>query len=153
MFPRSFRARLIWFFVIIVIVPMVAVSVVLLRVMSDSEEGRSDAKLAQAQTTAGGLYRGDFIEEIPVAAAPLWVAVFLFASAAEALVLPDTIEDGVDIAIGVALMGAPWIFEFREQAGPSLSFLATGFVVTVCAIADLGRDMREEAVRHRAAHG
>src|SRR3954468_2998559 len=36
---------------------MVAVSVVLLRLVADSEHGRSDAALAQAQTTAGGVYR------------------------------------------------------------------------------------------------
>jgi diguanylate cyclase (GGDEF)-like protein len=57
LFPRSFRARLTWFFIIIVILPMVAVSVVLFRLVADSERGKSDAKLGQAQTAASGLYR------------------------------------------------------------------------------------------------
>src|SRR4051794_41359166 len=36
---------------------MVAVSVVLFRLVADSEHGKSDARLAQAQTSASGLYR------------------------------------------------------------------------------------------------
>jgi len=86
-----------------------------------------------------------------------WVAVilgvFLVATATEALVLPDTIEDWADIAIGFGIMGSPWIFEFTKDAAASLNFLAVGFVVTICAMAALGRDMREEASRHHAAHG
>ncbi len=56
MFFRSFRARLSWFFVIIVILPIVMVTVVLFRLVSDSETGRVDARLAQAQTSAANLY-------------------------------------------------------------------------------------------------
>src|SRR3954452_19916366 len=36
---------------------MVAVSVVLFRLVADSEHGKSDARLGQAQTSASGLYR------------------------------------------------------------------------------------------------
>ncbi len=57
MFFRSFRARLSWFFVIIVILPIAMVTIVLFRLVSDSEEGRVDARLAQAQTSASNLYR------------------------------------------------------------------------------------------------
>ena len=57
MYPRSFRARLTWFFVVIVLLPMAAVSAVLFQLVSDSERGRSDARLGQAQRTAVGLYR------------------------------------------------------------------------------------------------
>jgi diguanylate cyclase (GGDEF)-like protein len=59
LFPRSFRARLTWFFIIIVILPMVAVSVVLFRLVADSERGKSDARLGQAQTSASGLFRDE----------------------------------------------------------------------------------------------
>jgi diguanylate cyclase (GGDEF)-like protein len=57
MFFRSFRARLSWFFVVIVLLPIVMVAAVLLRLVSDSELGKSDARLAQAQTSASDLYR------------------------------------------------------------------------------------------------
>src|SRR4051795_8085124 len=57
MFGRSFRSRLTSFFIGIVILPMVAVSVVLFRLVADSERGKSDARLGQAQTSASGLYR------------------------------------------------------------------------------------------------
>src|SRR4051812_39235202 len=57
MFFKSFRARLSWFFVILVIAPMVMVAAVLFRLVADSEQGKSDAQLAQAQTSASNLYR------------------------------------------------------------------------------------------------
>ena len=57
MFLRSFRARLSWFFVIIVILPIVMVTVVLFRlVVGLARPGGCDARLAQAQTSAGNLY-------------------------------------------------------------------------------------------------
>ena len=54
---KSFRARLTWFFVIIVIFPIVMVTAVLFRLVTDSEQGRVDARLAQAQTSASSVYR------------------------------------------------------------------------------------------------
>jgi diguanylate cyclase (GGDEF)-like protein len=57
MFFKSFRARLSWFFVVIVIAPMVMITAVLFRLVADSEEGKSDARLAQAQTSASNFYR------------------------------------------------------------------------------------------------
>ncbi len=54
--PRSFRSRLTTIFVVIVLLPMVAVSVILFGVIADVERGRSDAQLAQAQRTAQGVY-------------------------------------------------------------------------------------------------
>jgi diguanylate cyclase (GGDEF)-like protein len=52
----SFRRRLSWFFIIIVIVPMIAVAVVLFRLVTDSERGQSDARLSQAQTAASAAF-------------------------------------------------------------------------------------------------
>src|SRR3954471_16859741 len=43
----SFRARLFLFFVIIVVVPMIAVALVLFSLTSDSETGKADAQIAQ----------------------------------------------------------------------------------------------------------
>src|SRR4051795_6134603 len=56
MFGRSFRSRLTSFFIGIVILPMVAVSVILFRLVADSERGKSDARLSQAQTAGSGLF-------------------------------------------------------------------------------------------------
>jgi len=53
----SFRTRLTWFFIVIVIVPMIAVAVVLFRLVADSEQGKSDARLSQAQTSASAVFR------------------------------------------------------------------------------------------------
>src|SRR5437773_4880616 len=55
----SFRGRLFIFFTIIVVVPMAAVAVVLFRVTSDSETGKSDARIAQGLTTALAIYQAD----------------------------------------------------------------------------------------------
>jgi diguanylate cyclase (GGDEF)-like protein len=52
----SFRTRLTWFFIVIVIVPMIAVAVVLFRLVADSERGKSDARLSQAQTAASAVF-------------------------------------------------------------------------------------------------
>jgi diguanylate cyclase (GGDEF)-like protein len=51
----SFRNRLTLFFVLIVVVPMVAVGVVLFRLIADNESGKSDARLAARQEVAIGL--------------------------------------------------------------------------------------------------
>ena len=53
----SFRTRLTWFFIVIVIVPMIAVGIVLFQLVADSERGKSDARLGQAETSAQGLFR------------------------------------------------------------------------------------------------
>jgi diguanylate cyclase (GGDEF)-like protein len=52
----SFRNRLTLFFIVIVIVPMIAVGLVLFRLVSDSEQGKGNARLAQAQRAAQGLF-------------------------------------------------------------------------------------------------
>jgi diguanylate cyclase (GGDEF)-like protein len=58
----SFRTRLRLFFLLIVIVPMVAVTFVVFRLIADSENGQADARVAARQETAISLYysaRGD----------------------------------------------------------------------------------------------
>src|SRR3954451_520612 len=55
----SFRGRLFIFFTIIVIVPMAAVAVVLFKITSESETGKSDARIAQGLTTALAVYQAD----------------------------------------------------------------------------------------------
>ena len=55
----SFRNRLTFFFVVIVIVPMIAVAVVLFRLIADNETGKSDAAVAARAQTALKLYTQD----------------------------------------------------------------------------------------------
>ena len=63
----SFRNRLTLFFVVIVVVPMVAVAVVLLSLVDESERGRAGARLDEAQMSVAGLYRMSRERAAPVA--------------------------------------------------------------------------------------
>jgi diguanylate cyclase (GGDEF)-like protein len=53
----SFRTRLAGFFVVIVVLPMVAVGVLFLRVISQSDQGKADARVNGLATAAGSLYQ------------------------------------------------------------------------------------------------
>ena len=55
----SFRSRLLLFFMIIVIVPMVAVALVLFSITADSETGKADAQIAQALRASFAVYDAD----------------------------------------------------------------------------------------------
>jgi len=55
----SFRNRLILFFVVIVIVPMIAVAVVLFGLISDSQSGKADAGVAARAQAATRVYQQD----------------------------------------------------------------------------------------------
>ena len=57
LFTPSFRNRLRLFFVIIVVVPMMAVALVLFQIVTRSEETQTDAQLSEAQRVASNLYR------------------------------------------------------------------------------------------------
>src|SRR5882762_5490117 len=52
----SFRTRLTLFFVLIVVVPLVAVGFVLFHLVSDSETGKADARVSEGRSVATGLY-------------------------------------------------------------------------------------------------
>jgi diguanylate cyclase (GGDEF)-like protein len=52
----TFRNRLRLFFLVIVVVPMVAVALVLFRLVSTTDNAKVDARLSQAQRSAQGLY-------------------------------------------------------------------------------------------------
>jgi diguanylate cyclase (GGDEF)-like protein len=52
----SFRFRLSLFFVALVIVPMIAVALVLFRLISDSENGKADARVSAARSIAANVY-------------------------------------------------------------------------------------------------
>ncbi len=55
--PMSFRSRLTLFFLVIVLIPMMAVAVVFFDLVTSSEEGKAKAKLQEAGTAAEGLAR------------------------------------------------------------------------------------------------
>jgi diguanylate cyclase (GGDEF)-like protein len=52
----SFRTRLTSFFVVIVVLPMIAVGVLVFRLISDSEQGKADARASGLATAAANLY-------------------------------------------------------------------------------------------------
>ena len=52
----SFRTRLTSFFVLIVVVPMIAVGVLVFRLIGDSEQGKADARASGLATAAASLY-------------------------------------------------------------------------------------------------
>jgi diguanylate cyclase (GGDEF)-like protein len=55
----SFRTRLTSFFILIVVVPMIAVGFLVLRLISDSERGKTDARGNGVLSAAVSLYRSD----------------------------------------------------------------------------------------------
>src|SRR5688500_9112079 len=63
----SFRGRMLLFFVIVVVIPMVAVAIVLWSLIAESEIGRADAELAGALSIALATYeeaREDAVGEL-----------------------------------------------------------------------------------------
>jgi diguanylate cyclase (GGDEF)-like protein len=65
----SFRSRLLLFFMIIVIVPMIAVALVLFSITADSETGKADAAIAQGLRAAFAVYDGDRVQARPESSA------------------------------------------------------------------------------------
>ncbi|MEA2448113.1 MAG: hypothetical protein QOG63_45, partial [Thermoleophilaceae bacterium] len=63
----SFRSRLLLFFMIIVIVPMVAVALVLFSITGDSETGKADAQIAQGLRAAFAIYDSERAKARPKA--------------------------------------------------------------------------------------
>jgi diguanylate cyclase (GGDEF)-like protein len=55
----SFRTRLTSFFAVIVVLPMVAIGVLVLRLISDSEQGKADARANGLATAAASLYENE----------------------------------------------------------------------------------------------
>ena len=55
----SFRTRLTSFFILIVIVPMIAIGFLVFRLISQSEQGKADARASGLATAAASIYRRD----------------------------------------------------------------------------------------------
>ena len=62
LFAPSFRNRLRLFFIVIVIIPMIAVAFVLFQLVSRSEQSQVDAQLGEAQRVAQNMYRDSATE-------------------------------------------------------------------------------------------
>ena len=58
----SFRTRLTSFFVLIVVIPMLAVGFLVFRLISDSQEGKADARANGVATTAASLYQRESVD-------------------------------------------------------------------------------------------
>jgi diguanylate cyclase (GGDEF)-like protein len=65
--PESFRNRLTFFFLLLVVLPVLAVAAAGLFVVRDNEEGETDARLSRAEAAAARLYE-DAVEEARQAA-------------------------------------------------------------------------------------
>ena len=55
----SFRTRLTGFFLVIVMVPMIAVGVLVFRLIGTSEQGKADARASGLASTAVSLYESE----------------------------------------------------------------------------------------------
>ncbi len=55
----SFRTRLTTFFVLIVVVPMIAMGVLMFRLISDSQQGKADARASGLASAAASLYQSE----------------------------------------------------------------------------------------------
>jgi diguanylate cyclase (GGDEF)-like protein len=55
----SFRARLLIFFVLIVVVPMVAMGLLMFRLISDSQQGKADARASGLASAAASVYQSE----------------------------------------------------------------------------------------------
>lgn len=55
----SFRTRLISFFVLIVVVPMIAVGFLVFRLIGDSQQGKADARASGVASVAANLYQSE----------------------------------------------------------------------------------------------
>ena len=55
----SFGARLTTFFVLIVVVPMVAMGLLMFRLIGGSQQGKADARASGVATAAAGLHQSE----------------------------------------------------------------------------------------------
>ena len=80
----------------------------------------------------------------PTTPAAILVAVcgmVLLVSASEAMVMPDPLEEWIDLVAGIALMSGA----FLGDPAASINAVAVGAVVTVCAFTALHRDLHHRA--------
>lgn len=80
-------------------------------------------------------------------------AVVLMVSASEALVVPDPVEEWVDVVAALALMAGPWVFGFSTQAGPAINSFVVGLAVLGLAVSALIRERNSSAAAKGAAEG
>ena len=90
--------------------------------------------------------------EHPAAWVALISAILLYVSAAEALVVPDSIEEWFDGGMGLALMASPLALGFAAEFAAALSTFASGLLVLVLATSALLRDREMNVPGHHWAY-
>jgi diguanylate cyclase (GGDEF)-like protein len=114
----SFRTRLTGFFVLIVVVPMVAVGFLVFRLISDSEHGKADARASGLATAAASLYNTESanaqadaqqVARVAGRAKPSALAREIAALAARAGLARVTVTDGsgTRVSLGTTTAIAP----------------------------------------------
>ena len=93
------------------------------------------------------LYAAPFVFGIaslshPATALSWATAVVLMVSASEALVLPDVLEEWVDIAAGAVLVIGPWALGIGGETAPMVNSTSVGLAVIALATSALLRDRR-----------
>jgi len=120
LFTPSFRNRLRLFFVVIVVIPMIAVAVVLFQLVSRTGQSQVDAQLSEAQRVAGNQYRQS-ADRADVAGQAMVSDDGLRRAIAES---PGAIEDSLAAAARkagaqrvVLELDGPGTFEFGSEPG------------------------------------
>ena len=80
-------------------------------------------------------------------------AIMLYASAAEALVVPDALEEWLDGAVGLALIASPWLAGYGHDLVAAVNAVVTGGIVVVFAVLALARDLRTAPQGHHFSAG
>jgi len=117
----SFRNRLTFFFILLVIVPVLAVASVGILIVRDSEEAKNEAALAQAQLAAEGLYqearaRAQVVAETVSTDDALAVAVRDGDRAGQQRRLEDLAERGGAVRVRLTLQGEEPVEAGRGEA-------------------------------------
>jgi hypothetical protein len=89
----------------------------------------------------------DFAELSHPGALLAWTcAIVLYLSASEALVVPDALEEVVDLGVGLSLVLGPWILGFGGNAAANSVLI--GLLVTGFAASAFLRDLRWHVAGH-----
>jgi diguanylate cyclase (GGDEF)-like protein len=110
----SFRTRLTSFFILIVVIPMVAFGFLIFRLISDSQQGKADARANGVATAATGLYHSESLAATDdartivraLAASPGSISATATALAARAGLARLVVKEGARTVVDFGLPGA-----------------------------------------------
>ncbi len=75
----------------------------------------------------------------PATVAALVAAAMLVSSAAEAPIVPDVVEEWIDLTVAVSLAASPWLLGYTDHQESTVNAVVTGAVVAVLALVGLVR--------------